>query len=651
MIEIWHWLTEFLSTLGPAPYLALVAVVAGLSQWLSWQIRVPSILLLLVVGFGLGQFVTPDHVLGRDLLFAGVTLAVGVILFEGALTLHLRDVRGIGRPVLRLCSVTVLLAWALITFAAWLIGFDLLISLLVGAILVVTGPTVIAPILRTLRPTRRVSALLKWEGIIVDPIGAVLAVLVFQAVLLGRGGEAFPQLVVNLLLTVGIACVLGLGIGWILEQFIKRHWIPDFLQGVACLTSAIGVLVVSNSLQQESGLLAVTVLGLYLGNRGLNLKHVEQFTEHLQVLFVGVLFVMLAGRIDTAQLVAIFPRALVFFLLLVVVARPVSIWLGLWGTKVTREEKGLLSFMAPRGIVAAAVTSIFGIEFTHAVERMRTRAAEATGEEAELLGQRADNLAVLAAQTTELVPLVFLVIVLTVALYGLGVGRWAERLGLATTSPQGILFVGAQQWVVQAASALDKAGATTLVVAREFSKLKEARKAGLSTVTANILSDYAVREMDLAGIRSLVAATKTDEVNATAAREFAHVLGRANVFQLARTPPKSAAGKVRSDAASHLTVQTAFSPPTTFTELEDLVARGHKVRSTKLTKSFTLDDLSAREEDNVLMFVVKGGRVTVVQESTKLPEQGATLIYLAPPRATRSVAATSGAAPQSSPRS
>jgi len=166
--------------LEPAPYLALVAVLAVLSQLLAWQLRLPSILLLLVTGFGLGRLVDPDAVLGRDVLFGGVTLAVGVILFEGSLSLRLRDVRDLGRPVLRLCTVTVLVAWVLITAAAWLIGFRLELALLVGAVLVVTGPTVIAPILRMLRPTRRVASLLRWEGIVVDPIGAVLAVLVFR---------------------------------------------------------------------------------------------------------------------------------------------------------------------------------------------------------------------------------------------------------------------------------------------------------------------------------------------------------------------------------------------------------------------------------------------------------------------------------------
>ncbi len=582
MQQLWDTLTAALAGLDPAGYLALVAVVAIVAQWLAWKIKAPSILLLLIIGFGMGRLVSPDEVLGLDVLFGGVTLAVGVILFEGALTLRFRDVRDLGRPVFRLCTVTVAITWALITLSAWLIGFEWEIALLVGAILVVTGPTVIGPILRTLRPTRRVASLLKWEGIVVDPVGAVLAVLVFQGVLLGRGGDAFPQLVGNLLLTLGVAGALGLGLGVGLEQLVKRHAIPDFLLGVSFVGTAVGALVVSNAIQSESGLLTVTVLGIYLGNRkDLHLRHVEEFSEHLQVLFVGVLFVILAGRIAPAEIMAVLPRALLFVALLVVVVRPVSVLLGLLGTRVTREERQLLAFMAPRGIVAAAVTSIFGLEFTSAAKRTMEEAMQATGDEAEALTSRATNLYQLAGQATELVPLVFLVIVFTVAIYGLGVGRLAERLGLATTSPQGVLFVGGQKWVLELAMALKNAGVTTTVVSSEYDKTAKARKVGVNAVLANILSEFAVKDLDLAGTKSLIAATSVDEVNFTAAREFAHVLGRANVFQLPRDENPAGTSSTRTEAAGHLTARACFQPPRTNAQLKELVANGHKVKHTK----------------------------------------------------------------------
>lgn len=629
---LWQAVTDVFAGLNPASYLALVLVVASLCQWAAWYLRVPSILLLLIVGFGLGQLVTPDAVLGRDVLFGTVTAAVGIILFEGSMTLRFRDVRDLGRPVLRLFTLTPVIAWALITLAAWLLGFALELALLVGAILIVTGPTVIAPILRMLRPTRRVAALLKWEGIVVDPIGAILAVLVFQGVLLVREGLPLPLLIGLLLLTIAVAVVIGLGLGWILEQLMRRHLIPDFLHGVVFLSAAIGALVVSNAIQSESGLLTVTILGIYLGNRPeLHLRHVEEFTEHLQVLLVGVLFVMLAGRIAPDAVAAIAPRGLIFVAILVLLVRPVSILVGLWGTPVTRQERILLSSMAPRGIVAAAIASIFGLEFLHAAERTAQAAARASGDEADALQVRADNLMGLATQAEDLVPLVFFVIVCTVAIYGLGVGRLAERLGLAKASPQGVVFVGGTAWMVEAAKALDEAKVTTTLVARDFAKLAGARQAGLRTVTANILSDYAVKDMELPGIKSLIAGTPDDETNATAAREFAHVLGRANVYQLSRTE-EGHGGPSRMQAAPHLSARHCFQPPRTHDELNELIEAGFTMKRTQLTEEYTLDDFRARRGDEaVLMFTLDGGDVTVVTPESTVPQDGVTLIALVPP--------------------
>ena len=279
----------------PAPYLALVTVLAVLSQVVAWALRLPSILVLLIVGFGLGQFVSPDAVLGREVLFGGVSLAVGIILFEGSLSLRVHEVRDLGRSIIGLCTITVAVAWGLITLLARLLGYPLEVALLVGAILVVTGPTVIAPILRQLRPTRRVAALLRWEGIIVDPIGAVLAVLVFQAILAGTSGDPFAAVVTTLGITVGTAVAIALLLGGLLELAVKRHLVPDFLHGATFLAAAVGAMALSNVIQGESGLLTVTLLGIHLANRkNLHLEHVTAFKEHLQVLLAGVLFVILA---------------------------------------------------------------------------------------------------------------------------------------------------------------------------------------------------------------------------------------------------------------------------------------------------------------------------------------------------------------------
>ena len=229
-----------------------------------------------------------------------------------------------------------------------------------------------------------------------------------------------------------------------------------------------------------------------------------------------------------------------------------------------------------------------------------------------------------------MVPLVFLVIVCTVALYGFGVGRLAERLGLASTSPQGILFAGVNPWTVDAARLLRELGVPTMIVAREYVDLSRAKMVGLQTVTANVLSEYVVKDLDLSGIGSLVACTSDDEHNATAAREFIHDLGRANVFQLRRADSEEPSAPERTVAAGHLSGRFAFVPALTHRQLRDR-AEALRVRRTDLTAEFTLDDFRAKYDGQaVVMFVHKDGRTTVANEQTRLPERDATLIAMVP---------------------
>lgn len=613
-----------LANLSPAPYLALVVLLAVVSQTVAWRLRVPSILVLLIVGFALGRAVQPDQVLGRDVLFAGVSLAVGIILFEGSSSLHARELREVGKPVLRLCSVTPLIAWGLASASAFVVGIPWDLALLVGAILVVTGPTVIGPILRTLRPTRRVASLLRWEGIVVDPLGAVLALLVFQGVVASGREGTFQGLATTLAITIAVALGLAVPAALLIEFLFVRHVVPDHLQGVTCIAAVMTTQTLSNSIQTESGLLTVTILGITLGNRkNLHLKHVAEFSEHLQVLLVGILFVILAGRVEPSQLADVAPQAAIFVVLLVIVVRPASVLIGLAGTDATRAERTLLMAMAPRGIVAAAVSSIFALELTHAAE---VAASEGS--------KRAPTLERLAAGATDLVPLVFLVIVSTVALYGLGVGRLAERLGLAKSAPQDVLFVGAGPLVVEAARRLSESGFEPLIVSREYPKLAEARSAGLRTVVANILSDYAVRDMDMAGVGTLVAMTDNDEVNSTAAREFAHVLGRANVFALLRSDVADAKHpeiEHRRSPAGHLTARVPFHPAVTHAQVSERMAAGWRVTRTSLTEAFGPDELAdVHGSDAILLFAIRGQRLEVITGRTNL-DAGVVVLALVPP--------------------
>ena len=290
-------------------------------------------------------------------------------------------------------------------------------------------------------------------------------------------------------------------------------------------------------------------------------------------------------------------------------------------------------WMAPRGIVAAAITSVFGLQFTQAAEDTAVEASETTGDEADALLAQAARLSDLAEQASELVPLVFIVIVATVAIYGLGVGRLAERLGLAARSPQGVLIVGGQQWIVNAATTLNAAGITTRVVSNEFPKTAKARRVGLDTVTANILSQFAVKDMELTSFKTLIAATPADEVNATAAREFSKVLGQANVFQITQREKPAGATGGRTNAADYLTASTCFNPPKTNSQLKELVQRGFTVKHTKLTPEFTRDDFEDMWGDElVYMFVLDDGELDVVNGRTKVPRKGVSVISLVPPQ-------------------
>lgn len=618
----------------PASYFGFVIVVGVLSQFVAYKLKIPSILLLLLVGFGLGQIVKPDELIGRELLFAGVSLAVGIILFEGGLSLKFKELKKSGSGVFRLCSATWLLAWPLTVGLAWLLGFDLRLAALIGAILVVTGPTVVGPILRSMRPNPRVSSMVKWEGIVVDPIGAILAVLVFQAVLAGNAQDAILAVIWGLFITLVTGFGVALFLGWGLEQLMKKHLVPDFLHGVVFLAVAVGSFVLSNKIQPESGLLTVTVLGVWLANRkGFPLNHVIEFKEHLRTLFIGALFLILAGRIGGEQLLAVLPQALLFLVGLVFVIRPVSVFGGLLGSGVNYREQTLLAALAPRGIVAAAVTSIFALEFAHVAEEKRGQVKEALMADnvalADTLAASAESLEKLSKEAESMVPLVFLLIVGTVAIYGLGARVLARKMGLAQENPQGVLFAGSSAWAIQCAKLLKEMQFRVTIVDSNYRKLVAARMEGIPTVTANILSEYAIEELDFSGIGKMIAMTPNDEVNATAAREFVHHFGRSNVFQLARATGKE--GKMRQKTVEHIDARSAFVPALSWAEMERKISRSWVVKRTTLSKSFPLQEFyRSNGEDAVVLFVVVEGKLAVACHRTKLPETEGTLIALVP---------------------
>ncbi len=258
-------------------------IILGIgAQWLAWRLRLPSILLLLLFGFAAGPatgFLDPDALLG-DLLPPVVSLSVAVILFEGGLSLSFTELRQIGTVVRNLVSVGALVTWLVTAGAAhFILDLSAALAVLLGAILVVTGPTVIVPLLRHVRPVGPVNSILKWEGILIDPIGAMLAVLVFEAILAGGFQEATTLALTGVLNTVVIGGVNGVLGAMVLTFLLKRYWIPDFLHNAFSLMVVVGAFTASNVMQAESGLLAVIVMGMTLANQKMiTVKHIVKRT-------------------------------------------------------------------------------------------------------------------------------------------------------------------------------------------------------------------------------------------------------------------------------------------------------------------------------------------------------------------------------------
>lgn len=401
----------------PVAYLALVLALGILAQWLAWRLKIPSILILLAFGFGLSLTtgIQVDAYLGgeTDTLLAVVSLFVAVILFEGGLTLKFSELKQAGAPILRLCTLGVAIAFTLSSIAATLIfQWNWRVAALLGAILVVTGPTVVGPLLRVIKPSRKISSIVKWEGIVVDPIGAILAVLVFQAAIAGGIQSAGNAVFIALIKTILVGIVLALVIAKVIEFLLKRHYIPEFLESVFLLAVVAAVFAASNSFQEESGLLTVTVLGIALANqKSVSVRKILELNENLRVLIISVLFIVRAGRINPSDLFSVVIASFLFLAVLILAVRPASVYLSCLGSgKLDFRERSFLAALAPRGIVAAAVTSVFAIEFDHSAH------------EGLLAPEIAD-------QAMQMVPTVFIIIIGTVFLYGLSARRLALSLG------------------------------------------------------------------------------------------------------------------------------------------------------------------------------------------------------------------------------
>lgn len=568
-------------------YLVLIPTLAVSAQWIGWRTNLPSILLLLVFGVALGTFVRPDQLLaditggdpaltGPQLLFPLVSLAVAVIMFEGGLSLRFSELRESGGAALALCTLGAAVTMGGTTLAAhYCLDFGWRLSCLVGAILVVTGPTVIGPLLKQVRPSNRVANTLKWEGIVIDPIGAVLSVLVFEILLLDTEHSGVADAAIMLGKTAAVGLIAGVAAGSFLTEAIRRFWLPDRLHGIASLAAALLAFGVSDHFAHESGLIAVTVMGVWMTNRHeLDIEHVVELQENLVTLFIGCLFIVLGSRVDLSSLAEIGFSGILFVAALIVLIRPISVLISLVGSQLTVAEKSFVAGLAPRGIVAAAISTIFALQLE------RQAGAE------------------LSADATRLSSVVFMSIIGTVAVYGLSATPLARWLGLSDKNSSGVLIVGADHWVREFALELKRAGCAVVLVDTNYAKVSESKMAGLEAVCANIANEHAREALPLAGIGQMMAMTPNDVANTLAVRECRSTFGRAGVYQL------TFASKSQRTVDKALTGRDLFSESMTHEEVERRIANGWSFKSTALSEEFDYQSFRSNYQQVELLAVI-----------------------------------------------
>lgn len=504
--------------------LAGIIILGILAQWVAWRFKIPAILPLILIGLLVGpiaaQFFTEDGSKliepiwnGEKGLFPGeglfyfVSLAISIILFEGGLTLKFSEIKNVGSVISKLISVG-----SIVTFfgagvaAHYIFGLTWEISFLFSALIIVTGPTVIAPILRNIPLKKDVSAVLKWEGILIDPIGALAAVLVYEFISVDAGGE----FTLTALFEFGKIVLFGLTFGFTfahaLNFMINKKWVPHYLLNVFALAVVLGVFVLSDAFAHESGLLSVVVMGMVLGNS--NSTYVEEllyFKESLSILLIAILFILLAANINYSELVLIMNwKTAALFAVIVFIIRPIGVFLSAQNSSLKFNEKLFISWVGPRGIVAAGIASLFGLKL-------------------------AKNGVVDAEYIT---PLVFMVVLGTVLLNATTARFFAKVAGVFLKSSDGILIIGASKVSRLIAHYLKENGRHVVLIDSNQNNIYESKQLGLEAFNEDIYSESITDNIEFNDIGYLMALTGNSDINKYAIDKFKGQFGENGAFRL-----------------------------------------------------------------------------------------------------------------------
>lgn len=590
--------------MAPVMAFALVGALGVGSQWLAWRLRMPAIVLMLVAGVLTGPVAgvfDPARDIG-PLMAPIISIAVAIILFEGGMTLNFHSLSDAAVGVKRLVFIGAPLGWLTSALALrYGAGLGWESAAVFGGIMIVTGPTVIAPLLRTARLAKRPAALLQWEAIVNDPIGALAAVLAFSVVLVLHTATTFQAAMFDLAVGIGVAGALGAAAGYGLAGAFKRGWVPEFMKVPVLFALLLGVFAVSDTVLHESGLLAVTIMGIVIANANLpSYEELRRFKEHATVLLVSGVFILLAAGLDFAALAKLDWRAFAFVFLVVFVARPLTVFVSLIGSGVPYKEQILVAFTGPRGVVLVAVAGLFGDR---------------------LLGLEFADAALIG-------PLAFVLVAVTVVLHGFTLAPFARFLRLASAETPGVIVIGGSAWTTAFAEALQKADVPVLMTDPNFGHLRAARAAGITTFSGDILSEAAEHRLEFVSYATLVAATDNDAYNTLVATDLAPEFGRDNVFQVMRE---------KSDYTRHQLPRTLggrkFGPEETHSGMEQLIAEGWTFRITRLTEEFGFADWRAEQPmAHVVARISVKGLIKLIRKDQDVdPGADVRIIALRPP--------------------
>lgn len=586
----------------------LIGALGVGSQWLGWRFRIPAIVVMSIVGLLVGPILgvlQPAEDFG-DLFTPIVSIAVAIILFEGSLSLDFREVKGLQRPVFRIVTIGAFLAWLLGSLAAhYVAGLSWAVAFVIGGLFIVTGPTVILPLLRQAKLKPRPAAILKWEGIIVDPFGALLAVFAFEIIdfLMADDvtGNALLMFFLASLFAVIIGYVLGKGLGWMFEH---GH-VPEFLKSPVMFAVVIFCFTIADEIAHETGLLAVTAMGMTLANMHISsIEDMRNFKENISVLLVSAIFVMLTASLTVETLMEIFNiQIIAFVLLMLFVVRPLSIWLSTIGTDLSFGERALVGWIAPRGIVALTVAGYFANVLL-----------EAGFEDAQILTS-----------------LTFALVFATVCAHGFSIGWLAKKLDLSIDGQPGVLLVGASSFSTGLAKSLQDLKVPVLITDSSWQRLVTARKEGIPFMKEEILSEQTEYHLDMTPYDYMVAASELDSYNALVCNTFVPEIGRNNLFQLTL---HNSRGDDLQDMGNTIGGRLLFNQKATWERLNEKIDGGFVFRKTNITEQYPYSQyLEERHPETLLLYILKpsGKIVFYTHKSQPKGESGDVLVSLMPP--------------------